>query len=199
MELFENKNSQIDNEIRILKKLKGCFGVPSLVCHGFYFDMRKVLVTSVFGDSLQRLYEFGSLRKEEIVPIGYELKFILQSIHKRGIVHRDLNPTNIIRTKIGKIYLIDFGLSYCEGDSDFLNYQTLCFASIAGLSGGKPSPIDDWESLLYTLTFLYTGNLPWIKEKSVLQHLIYRAHFQILPIFSPIFQDVLPNLFRNKS
>lgn len=38
----------------------------------------------------------------------------LESIHSIGIVHRDLKPSNFMigsDDKIGKIYLIDFGLS----------------------------------------------------------------------------------------
>ena len=39
---------------------------------------------------------------------------ILQNIHEKGVVHRDLKPDNILcglTTNINKVYIVDFGIS----------------------------------------------------------------------------------------
>lgn len=53
---------------------------------------------------------YYNLPREEIITIGYQLIEILQYLHYKGVVHRDIRVPNTIY-KDGKVYLVDFGLS----------------------------------------------------------------------------------------
>jgi hypothetical protein len=46
-------------------------------------------------------------------------------------------------------------------------YGTLGYAPIAALNGWQQSPVDDLESLGYTLAMLACGDLPWWNDEAV--------------------------------
>ncbi|MFO0174423.1 MAG: protein kinase domain-containing protein, partial [Aphanizomenon sp.] len=76
-------------------------------------DGRLYLVQD-FIDGQNLLEEFqnqGKLKEPQIRIILTELLPVLQFIHDNQVIHRDIKPENIIRSKIGKLFLIDFGVS----------------------------------------------------------------------------------------
>ena len=63
------------------------------------------------GDLYSLLQNVGSLNEDYVKVYTAQIVMALQSLHKRGIVHRDIKPDNILITETGKIKLTDFGLS----------------------------------------------------------------------------------------
>jgi len=106
----------------------------------------------------------------------------LHKLHVAGFVHNDVKPGNLLlgpraTAHASEIHLIDFGLSTLATDMcpdiasrrDMLK-GTPTFASLAAHYSRRPMrPVDDIESLVYTLAYLAAGGLPWedLDEPSV--------------------------------
>ncbi|KAK9863702.1 hypothetical protein WJX84_001861 [Apatococcus fuscideae] len=100
----------------------------------------------------------------------------LQHVHKQQVVHRDVKPANFClpfkqtrASTASQIFLIDFGLSHDvpakESHQPF--FGTPDYASSACLHERQAFPKDDLESLVYTLTELWNGELPWDLEADI--------------------------------
>ena len=64
------------------------------------------------GDSLETILKYVKKFSEyDAVNYALELCDILAYIHAKGIIFRDLKPSNIMRTKEGHLMLIDFGIA----------------------------------------------------------------------------------------
>ena len=145
---------------------------------GFY----NVLVMEVLGKSLEELKELLPYKKMSIpcvCKLSYQMIQILEHIHKKYYIHRDIKPDNFLMG-IGNnnkfLYIIDLGFAKPYRDLSTLAHipmskgqgitGTSRFASINTLSGYTQSRRDDLESLAYVIIYLTTGSLPWVNIKS---------------------------------
>src|SRR5262249_35772804 len=62
------------------------------------------------GESLRERLEKGPLPLEQALRYGSEIADALDRAHRSGVVHRDLQPGNVMLTK-GGAKLLDFGLA----------------------------------------------------------------------------------------
>jgi len=65
----------------------------------------------VSGPTLRELLRSGALPLETTLDYGRQIAAGLEAAHGRGIVHRDLTPSNIRTTPDGWLKLLDFGLA----------------------------------------------------------------------------------------
>ncbi|HYO80181.1 MAG TPA: protein kinase, partial [Bryobacteraceae bacterium] len=69
------------------------------------------------GETLSARLARGPLPAMEVVRLGAEIASGLAAAHARGIVHRDVKPSNIILTESGTAKLVDFGLARLEREA----------------------------------------------------------------------------------
>lgn len=85
------------------------------------FEGRMYLVTEfVDGHSLrdELMRHSDGMPASVAVGVGAQLAQSIAALHGHGIVHRDLNPSNLLVDKKGMLRVIDFGLAYALGGGE---------------------------------------------------------------------------------
>jgi serine/threonine protein kinase len=118
----------------------------------------------VEGETLaEMLSRRGYLPIEESVRIAIELTRALGHAHSRGVVHRDLNPNNVMVGYDARIKLMDFGMALkagipTKGTSEF---GTLAYMPPERLMGRVGDSRCDQYALGVLLYHMLTGTLPF--------------------------------------
>jgi predicted Ser/Thr protein kinase len=108
-------NPRLLYEYKIYKLLGNIDGFP--IAH-FYspYGRENRLVLDLLGKSLEQIFQENSRKYtlKDISKIAIQSISRIQSFHKKGFVHRDIKPDNILfgmGENENKLYLIDFGLA----------------------------------------------------------------------------------------
>ncbi len=68
------------------------------------------------GRTLQEVIRQDTLPLDLIIEYGIQLASGISKAHKKGIIHRDIKPGNIIVNPDGNLIILDFGLAKLQGD-----------------------------------------------------------------------------------
>jgi len=173
---MENKSKEqglLELEATIMSYLKGP-NIPFIKSYGYSGDFN-VLVMQLLDKSLEDLInKYNTFSIKTVAMLGYQMVNILQYIHDRHIIHRDIKPDNFVmgaQEDNAKLYILDFGLAKKYRSSRTLvQYPyvkkkkltgTARYASIHALEAYEQSRRDDLESVGYVLMYFLRGNLPW--------------------------------------
>lgn len=123
------------------------------------------------GSDLRRLVRrYGPLTNCQAAWVVSQAAEALAYVHERGLVHRDVKPSNLLITPAGQTKLADLGLAafadetlrppaagqkkHIVGTPDFLSPEAV-------VSPGAARPISDIYSLGCTLYYALTGKVPF--------------------------------------
>ena len=199
---LENKNkgqNLLENEAYIMSYLHGK-RIPFIKSFGFSGEYN-VLVMELMGKSLENIFENLPIKKMTsncVAKLGLQMIEILEFIHNKHIIHRDIKPDNFVMGRADKskyLYLLDFGLAKKYRSSTTLKHYpmikkknltgTARYASINALNGMTQSRRDDLEAVGYVLLYFLRGKLPWqglhVKNKEDRYHKIMEIKIQTTP------------------
>ena len=137
----------------------------------------------VEGGELKTLLQRERLEPARAVAICAQIAAALDAAHARGLVHRDVKPSNVLIDASEHVYLADFGLSRQLADQGApgergLSLGTPAYAAPEQIEGGEIDGPADVYSLGCVLYECLTGEQPYSRESDLS---VLWAHLQEPP------------------
>jgi serine/threonine protein kinase len=159
----------LKNESIIYHYLSDIKGIPNVKWFG-KDEINYYMVLDLLGYSLEDMVrKSGPFSLQVVLHLGIQCIELIERIHNKGLIHRDIKPDNFllnVKNNINEIYLIDFGFckTFIKDNENKYSHNligTPSFASINAHEMRELSMRDDMESLCYMLIYLYLGKLRW--------------------------------------
>lgn len=189
-----NRDLFSDNEVRTRFEreadLVAQLDHPNIVTvydRGAEGDQLWISMQHIDGDDA-RTVSARDLPAERAVQIIEAVAAALDYAHRKGVIHRDVKPANILLEHSqpgleGRVFLADFGIARLHEDSTRLTQTgtftaTLAFASPEQLTGATIDGRTDQYSLACSLYWLLTGSAPF---EMAHPGEVIRGHLQLPP------------------
>jgi serine/threonine protein kinase len=157
------------HECLALGRLSGHPHVVAVHATGVLPDGRPYLVMDHLGSGTlhEHVVRRGPLPWDEAARVGVKLAGACESAHRRGVLHRDVKPHNVLIADSGEPQLADFGSAILAGRPDtplrgVTGSVPYCAPEV--LDGAPATAAADVYSLAATLQFLLTGAPPFTVE-----------------------------------
>jgi histidine kinase len=169
-----NLIAQFNEEYTITNKYE-IIGIRKVLSKRKVNNKYVLILDYVEGVSLREYMQQHTLDIPTFLKLAIKITEVLIDIHQAGIIHKDLNPKNILITKDQHIKIIDFGVATSvkrEVKQDVNIYVLeVTLAYISPEQTGRMNRSVDYRSDLYALgvTFyeMLTGRLPFVTEDAL--------------------------------
>jgi predicted ATPase/signal transduction histidine kinase len=156
---------RVRHEVAMLERLRGVAGVAQLAVAPRYPG--SVVLADAGGASLAGAAK--PLAADELTRLAVELGRAVAGMHRRGVIHRDITPANIVVSDDGTPCLVGFALasSFAEIRPEFTHHAEIVgtLAYLAPEATGRTGRAVDQRADLYalgaTLYELATGEPPF--------------------------------------
>ncbi|MGH8937655.1 MAG: protein kinase domain-containing protein [Acidimicrobiia bacterium] len=152
-----------------------------------------IVMEFVEGETLADLLRReGRLSPERAVEIAARVAEALDHAHRRGLVHRDVKPGNILLDPAGNVKVADFGIAKSLQDTDRFTKSGTVLGTVAYLApeqaaGDGATAASDIYGLGVVLYELLTGRVPFEAETPVAVALAHQTQAPARPgRFAPV-------------
>lgn len=170
IKIIEKKGLSEEARKRILREVEARDLVHENLVR--YYDINEyknylaISMEFIEGTTLKNRLKKGVFKEKEVEEILYMLNDVLEYLHNKGVIHRDINPTNIFLTENKKIKLGDFGLAHHEKKYDRITvagkiFGTPHYMSPEQISGDNMTKESDYYALGITIYELLSGTPPF--------------------------------------
>src|SRR5664280_2728519 len=151
---------RLEHEARALESFMHP-GLIRLLDTGFAGDQAFLVMEFVDGPTLATLLRDGPLSSRMTADLGARLAEALSYVHARGIVHRDVKPSNVLMSDDGEAWIGDFGIARLHDASTFTatgtTMGTVSYMAPEQLENHQVGPPADVWSLGIVLLECLTG------------------------------------------
>lgn len=197
-----NEVSQFKYEYELMSSLKG---EGSVICYGLEpYENSFLMIMEQFGTaSLKEVLAKGSLAIPEFLDVASKLVDAIEKIHQHNIIHKDINPSNILwDEKNRQIKIIDFGsatlLAHEEPELTNVKSSPGMLPYLSPEQTGKMNRGVDYRTDFYSLGIVFyemiTGKQPF--EVTDMLELIH-AHIARMPASPSQLNPAIPQTLSN--
>ncbi|WNG30096.1 AAA family ATPase [Cystobacter fuscus] len=162
------ERAHLQHEYTLLQRLRDTPGVVQVHAYELLQERPVLVLGNEGGTSLSEHLD-RPFPVERFLPIALDLCTTLAEVHRRGVIHKDIKPANILLSESGQPWLIDFGISTLQRTQ---HVEAAPAALVEGTPAymspeqtGRMNRALDYRTDLYSLgiTFyqLLTGRLPF--------------------------------------
>lgn len=199
---FEVKSDEIKslkNEAKIYQYIGKSDGFPQLKWFGTYKNMN-YLVMDLLGPSLTNVINDTNIVFQESLDYGIQIIKIIQTLHNKDLLHRDIKPCNFLFGKganTNKLYLVDFGFTkrynyngtHIEEKKIKSVIGSVNFVSLNVHKLIEPSRRDDLESCIYIILTSLVRNVEWFGKTDLNEIFFFKQNI--------IYNDNVPQVIKN--
>lgn len=158
----ESAASLLLHEARCASQLRhpGIIPVHDVFRHG---NRVFVVYEYVKGQTLSHIVANGSVPWQEALEITRQIVEAVRRAHAGGVIHRDINPSNILIDHSKRVLLADFGSAVTMtrlAVSDSLGAGSVAYTAPEIIRGGDATPEGDYYSIGMVLFSLLQGGSP---------------------------------------
>ncbi len=159
-------------EQMILPALKGPHA-PRYVARGDFTRLPYIVMERIDGPSLKPRLDAAPLPMDEVIEVGSRVATALHELHRQGLVHLDVKPSNILFRPDGTAVMVDFGLSRHDKLPDLLEEEfalplgTGPYMSPEQVQHVRQDPRSDLFALGVMLYHFTTGQRPFGQPDTV--------------------------------